>query len=175
MQRPDPVSQDVAFSTPDFAVPLGHGQACPRDVLLVLGSTIVEVPMATRARFFEYRAYRRLMRRYFAMGAGWLAAPRPLLDDSAYVPGYSWDSSRFRYGQTVPLNNEDPVFDAACFLRLGRDIFWQPDIVSNSSGFEWLKRHFGGNVPFPQGGVRGPSTGAYRYHIYRAAARRDHH
>jgi glycine amidinotransferase len=143
VQRPDPVEHGFPYSTPDFQVPLGHGQACPRDSLLVLGSTIVEVPMAMRSRFFEYRAYRSLIRRYFEAGANWIAVPRPLLDDSSYVAGYSWDGNRFKYQQAVPLRENDPLFDGACFLRLGQDVFWQPDIVSNTMGFEWLRRHFG--------------------------------
>src|SRR5439155_19028677 len=37
----------------------------------------------------------------------------------------------------------EPCFDAASLVRFGRDIFWQPDIVSNRVGIEWLRRHLG--------------------------------
>jgi hypothetical protein len=37
------------------------------------------------------------------------------------------------------------VFDAACFARCGRDIFWRPDLVSNEAGAAWLQRHLGPN------------------------------
>jgi glycine amidinotransferase len=148
VRRPTAIDHDVPFSTPDFAVPRGHGQTCPRDSLLVLGSTIIEVPMAMRARFFEYRAYRTLMREYFEGGACWLAPPRPLLDYETYAEDYTTELAPYRHEKHASLRERDPLFDAACFLRLGRDIFWQPDIVSNLSGFRWLVRHFGGEYRF---------------------------
>src|SRR5260370_18424467 len=43
-----------------------------------------------------------------------------------------------------PLLTEfEPVFDAAIFARCGRDIVWQPELVSNEFGAEWLGRHLG--------------------------------
>ena len=45
---------------------------------------------------------------------------------------------------TTPLLTEyEPAFDAASFARFGRDIFWQPDLVSNEFGAAWLARHLG--------------------------------
>ena len=77
VRRPDPVEHSVAFKTPDWETSFGHATACPRDVLLVIGDEIIEAPMAQRARFFEYRAYRGLIKEYFAQGARWTAAPNP--------------------------------------------------------------------------------------------------
>ncbi len=58
--------------------------AMPRDILLVVGEEIIEAPMCWRARFFEYRAYRDLMKEYFHAGATWTVAPKPLMDDALY-------------------------------------------------------------------------------------------
>jgi len=133
-RRPDPVDHNIAFSTPDWVVGGGHACACPRDLLLVIGDEIIEAPMALRSRYFEFRAYRTLLKNYFRQGARWTAAPKPLMSGELYN----------EHDRTAPLLTEfEPVFDAACFARFGRDIFWQPDLVSNAFGAEWLQRHLG--------------------------------
>ncbi len=141
VRRPDPVDHAVPVATPDWSAAAGRANACPRDLLLVVGDRIIEAPMAQRARFFEYRAYRRLLVEYFRGGATWIAAPKPLMDDALY-------DERPRAGPfdfaTAPLLNEtEPAFDAASFVRFGRDIFWQPDLVSNRLGAEWVQRTLG--------------------------------
>ncbi len=56
----------------------------PRDILLTVGDEIIEAPMAWRARFFEYRAYRSLIKEYFRAGATWTTAPKPQMSDDLY-------------------------------------------------------------------------------------------
>ena len=58
--------------------------AMPRDILIVVGDEIIEAPMAWRSRFFEYRAYRPLLKEYFKRGAKWTTAPKPLMSDDMY-------------------------------------------------------------------------------------------
>ena len=58
--------------------------AMPRDILIVVGDEIIEAPMAWRSRFFEYRAYRPLLKEYFRRGAKWTTAPKPLMSDELY-------------------------------------------------------------------------------------------
>jgi glycine amidinotransferase len=142
VRRPDPVDHSVAFKTPDWETSFGHATACPRDVLLVIGDEIIEAPMAQRARFFEYRAYRGLIKNYFAQGARWTAAPKPLMAGALYRERAGGEE-RFDFASTPLLTEFEPAFDAACFARFGRDIFWQPDLVSNELGAEWLRRHLG--------------------------------
>ena len=49
----------------------------------------------------------------------------------------------------TPLANEfvtteyEPVFDAAEFTRIGKDIFTQRSQVTNDFGIEWMRRHLG--------------------------------
>jgi glycine amidinotransferase len=143
VRRPRPVDSFKPYETPDFAVPCGHGHACPRDLLLVVGDEIIEAPMAQRSRFFEYRAYRPLIKEYFHRGARWTTAPKPLMDDPLYVAGYTTEREPFDFRRHPGLTEHEPCFDAACFERFGRDIFWQPDLVSNDFGFRWLQRHLG--------------------------------
>ena len=63
--RPDVVDFSKGYKTPDFEVPSGMYAAMPRDILMVVGNEIIETPMAWRSRFFEYRAYRSLLKEYF--------------------------------------------------------------------------------------------------------------
>ena len=62
----------------------GMYAAMPRDILMVVGNEIIEAPMAWRARFFEYRAYRPLIKEYFKKGAKWTTAPKPTMADELY-------------------------------------------------------------------------------------------
>lgn len=143
VRRPEPVDRGSAVTTPDFTIETGHAQACPRDSLLVVGEEIIEVPMAQRARLFESSAYRPLLKEYFKAGARWSAAPRPQMSDDLYVRDFTNDDKYFDFVDHGCLTEFEPVFDAACFTRCGRDIFWQPDIVSNQFGADWLARHLG--------------------------------
>ena len=58
--------------------------AMPRDIIMAIGDEIIEAPMAWRARFFEYRAYRRIIKDYFRQGAKWTTAPKPQMSDELY-------------------------------------------------------------------------------------------
>ena len=143
VRRPDPVDHNVSMKTPDWEAPTGHATACPRDLLLVVGDEIIEAPMAQRARYFEFRAYRSLLADYFRRGARWTAAPKPLMRDDLYLERSPADAAPFDLARGPLLRESEPVFDAACFTRCGRDLFWQPDLVSNQLGEEWLRRHLG--------------------------------
>ena len=142
VRRPDPVDHAAPFRTPDWEAVGGHASACPRDCLLVVGDEIIEAPMAQRARYFEFRAYRSLIMEYFRAGARWTAAPKPRLREELYDAGASAEAP-FDFAAGPLLNECEPVFDAACFARCGRDIFWRPDLVSNAAGAAWLQQHLG--------------------------------
>lgn len=142
VRRPDPVEQSIPVKTPDWEISCGHATACPRDLLLVIGNEIIEAPMAQRARYFEFRAYRTLLKNYFARGARWTTAPKPLLSKALYRECRQ-GGEPFDFAAGALLTEFEPVFDAACFARCGRDLFWQPDLVSNEFGAEWLRRHLG--------------------------------
>ena len=143
VRRPDPVDHARPVATPDWDAPYGRASACPRDVLLVVGDQIIEAPMAQRARFFEYRAYRTLLAQYFRSGARWVAAPKPSMADALYDERARDGDGTFDFARGPLLTEIEPAFDAASFVRCGRDIFWQPDLVSNRFGADWLQRHLG--------------------------------
>jgi glycine amidinotransferase len=143
VRRPDPINFHKEVKTPDFQIPMGNCSACPRDVLLIIGNEVIEASMAQRARFFEYRAYRSLIKEYFCKGAKWTTAPKPLMADALYVPNYSVEENLFDADTHPALTDFEPCFDAASFVRFGRYIFYQPDVVTNDLGGQWLQRHLG--------------------------------
>jgi glycine amidinotransferase len=143
VRRPKAFPDKLGYSTPDFSASYGNSYACPRDVLLVIGELVIEAPMAQRGRFFEYRGYRDIMLDHFNSGGRWLAAPKPLLDNRSFRSDYTTQFEPFDPIHHSVLTTRDPCFDAACFARCGRDIFWQPDMVSNDAGAEWLRRAIG--------------------------------
>lgn len=141
VRRPEVMKGDFAqsYETPDFKCNNGLYAAMPRDVLIVVGNEIIEAPMAWRSRYFEYRPYRKLIKEYFHAGAKWTAAPKPFMSDDLYE-----DESTFKHNTKQFVTNEfEPVFDAAEFTRIGKDIFTQRSQVTNDFGIEWMRRHLG--------------------------------
>lgn len=143
VHRPLPYPVDASAKSPDFQVEFGNCYACPRDVLLLVGDRLIEAPMAWRSRFFEYRGYRHITQRHFAEGGTWLAVPKPEMADADYAPNYTTSVIPYEPESHPVILSSSPYFDAACFARCGRDIFWQPDIVSNEAGAAWLRRTLG--------------------------------
>ncbi|XP_020369298.2 glycine amidinotransferase, mitochondrial [Rhincodon typus] len=144
VKRPELIDWSEHYKTPDFES-TGMYAAMPRDILLVVGNEIIEAPMAWRARFFEYRAYRPLIKDYFLRGAKWTTAPKPQMSDKLYDMDYPVHSVEDRNklaaeGKFVTTEFE-PCFDAADFMRAGRDIFVQRSQVTNFQGIEWMRRH----------------------------------
>ncbi|HEY5619808.1 MAG TPA: hypothetical protein VIK60_17840 [Vicinamibacterales bacterium] len=113
----------------------GYYAFCPRDGLLVVGDTIIETPMALRARYTDAFPYRRILQEAMLDGARWIAAPRPQLPDD----GYEEDADRDRKS----LRNLEPVFDAANVLRANEDLFFLESNSGNVLGAQWLQRALG--------------------------------
>jgi glycine amidinotransferase len=142
VRRPEVTKGDFAqpYNTPDFKCSNGLYAAMPRDILIVVGNEIIEAPMAWRSRFFEYRPYRKLIKEYFQQGAKWTAAPKPLMSDELYEKEETFKVSTSNAFVTTEF---EPVFDAAEFTRIGKDIFVQRSQVTNNFGIEWMRRHLG--------------------------------
>lgn len=140
VRRPDALDHGRSFRTPHWRSK-GHTTACPRDCFLVVGDEIIEAPMSWRNRYFERHAYYRLFKEYFDRGARWTSAPKPPLLDSLYDRDYRVPErpEEMRY----VINESEVVFDAADFIRCGRDIFVTRSNVTNLAGIAWLRRHLG--------------------------------
>lgn len=141
VRRPDIVDYAASFSTPSWKVLNGFCSANPRDVFIVIGNDIIEAPMADRTRYFETWAYRTLLKEYFKGGAKWTSAPKPQLIDPLYDSNYQVPGP----GEEIRfvITEFEPTFDAADFVRCGRDIVGQKSHVTNMAGIEWLQRHLG--------------------------------
>lgn len=141
VRRVERANFHVGFGTPEWQVTSGFCAANPRDPFMVIGNEILETPMADRSRYFEAWSYRALFKEYFKAGAKWTAAPKPQLLDDLYDQSYTvpgpGEPMRF------VVSEFEPVFDAADFVRCGRDIFGQKSNVTNQLGIEWLQRHLG--------------------------------
>ncbi|MEH6376191.1 amidinotransferase [Streptomyces sp. KLMMK] len=138
--RPDPVDHRRRFATPGWSS-RGFCSACPRDSMLVIGDEIIETPMAWPCRYFDTHPYRTLLKDYFRRGARWTAAPKPQLTDALFEADFRTAEA----GEPVRriVTEFEPVFDAADFVRAGRDLFVTPSNVTNRMGIEWLRRHLG--------------------------------
>lgn len=140
VRRPDIMDFSVRYKTPYWSSK-GFGTTCPRDGVLIIGNEIIETPMAWRSRYFEVQAYRSLFKEYYAKGAKWTAAPKPLLLDELY--DYKFKPSEKDEPVRYVINESEIVFDAADFIRCGTDIFVTKSNVTNESGINWLRRHLG--------------------------------
>lgn len=140
VKRPNALEFSKEYSTPWWKSK-GLYAAMPRDVFIVFGQTIVEAPMAWRTRYFEGYAYRDLMNEYFKAGAKWISAPKPSMADDFYDSAYdSGHPVKNGYKQFV-IKNDEIAFDAADFVRCGKDVFVQKSNVTNELGIEWVRRH----------------------------------
>ena len=141
VRRPEPRDFSQAFASPDWCVKGGLYAAMPRDVLLIIGNEIIESPMSWRSRHYEIHAYRSLIKEYFKRGARWAAAPRPELCDALYNHNYL--AGHNTSDREYVITEFEPTFDAADFIKMGRDIFCQRSHVTNQLGIDWLRQHLG--------------------------------
>lgn len=136
------------FGTPEWSTD-GLYSYCPRDLTLVVGSTIIETPSPMRARYFELLGLRELFLQYMHNGSTWISAPKPRLGDHLFKIGRDGLPS---------LTEAEPVFEAANILRCGADLFYQISASGNEAGFHWLDstlRVFGDFRIHPLRGVYG--------------------
>jgi len=130
VHRPEVQDTAMEFSTPEWTT-TGWYTWCPRDLLLPFGDLMIETPSPCRARYFETRAYHKIMLEAIEDGVEWIAAPKPILPNSSY---------QFADIKGVPsLTNLEPVFDAPNCIRLGKDILFQISNTGNHLGLQWLR------------------------------------
>jgi glycine amidinotransferase len=141
VKRSGPINLGAGSQTPFFSVPCGYNVMNPRDLVLVVGDQLIETPSAARYRYFETFAYRELFKDYFRRGARWSSAPKPTLRDELYTNFTT--EQRTALGFRELLTEYEPVFDAADFVRCGKDIFGVRGGLTNRMGMTWLQRHLG--------------------------------
>lgn len=156
VKRPAPVEHYVETKTPSWSVKAQYGTACPRDIMITLGDTIVEANMAKRSRFFEYLPYRNIIRDLWRRDKKmlWKVMPKASFDDDCFDIEF-WTREK-KYGDyRYTLTEKEPILEAADITRCGKDIFVQKSLVTNDAGIEWLTRELAGRfrvhkMHFPQ-------------------------
>jgi N-dimethylarginine dimethylaminohydrolase len=132
VRRPETWPHDVKFSTIHWESK-GFYNYCPRDIMLIIGNHIIETPNVMRSRFQETFSYRTILTEYLKSGAKWYSAPKPMLLDSLFDVDLKRPTPR----------NDEPAFDAANVLRLGRDLIYQVSSTGNEMGGQWLQTLLG--------------------------------
>jgi len=132
VRRPETWPHDARFSTIHWESE-GYYNYCPRDIMLVIGDQIIETPNVIRSRAQETFSYRSMMVEYLKSGARWYSAPKPMLLDSLFDVDMSKPTPR----------NDEPAFDAANVLRLGRDLVYLVSGTGNELGVQWLQTILG--------------------------------
>jgi glycine amidinotransferase len=128
VHQPPAVDHEQDFGAPGWRSQ-GRSSYCPRDLTLIIGTTIIETPSPMRARYAETFSLRPLFQDYLRRGAHWLAAPRPQLRDDLF---------ELTPDGRPTLGEAEPAFEAANVLRLGRDVFYQVSRSGNELGLRWL-------------------------------------
>ena len=132
VKRPDTWPHEAKFSTIHWESE-GYYNYCPRDIMLVIGDQIIETPNVIRSRAQESFSYRTMMVDYLKSGAKWYSAPKPMLLDSLFEVDLDKPTPR----------NDEPAFDAANVLRLGRDLIYLVSGTGNELGGQWLQTILG--------------------------------
>jgi N-dimethylarginine dimethylaminohydrolase len=132
VKRPETWPHEAKFSTIHWESE-GFYNYCPRDIMLVIGDHIIETPNVIRSRAQETFSYRTMLVDYLESGAKWYSAPKPMLLDSLFEADLNKPTPR----------NDEPAFDAANVLRLGRDLIYLVSSTGNELGGRWLQTILG--------------------------------
>ena len=130
--RPKKIRHDAPIITPYWRTTGWHNY-CPRDIFLVIGTSIVEVPSVMRSRIFETWSYNEILHEAFAGGAKWFSAPKQMYNDSSF---------NFDDLSKPTLMNNEILFDAPNIVRLGNNLLYQVSNSGNEKGAIWLQSMF---------------------------------
>ncbi|CAM2721599.1 unnamed protein product [Rotaria socialis] len=145
---------DQHLVTPNFTSTYQFGLACPRDVIITLGDTVVEAPTATHFRYFETEYYKTLLYSIWSRSSKmkWLQPPKPTCSPTRmfYDVNYWQRNSHDKVPTSIDsnssyktnLNETEIAFDAADIMRAGKDIFYKKSKTANNQGIYWLRRTF---------------------------------
>ncbi len=143
------------LATPHFKSRYQFGLACPRDILITLGDTVVEAPTCIHSRYFESEYYKPLLYSLWTRDSNmkWLQPPKPtcssvkMFHDVNYwqkINTKDYYNKRIfaNSGYKTNLNENEIAFDAADIIRMGKDVFYKKSVSANNQGLSWLRRSF---------------------------------
>lgn len=85
---------------------------------------------------FRWRRPSPAVQNYFRAGARWSSALRPQFSDALYDYDHSVPDLRAGEPMRYTITEFEPVFDAADFVRCGRDLFVTRSNVTNFTGID---------------------------------------
>ena len=132
VHRPERTQHHQRIQTPKWRTTGWHNY-CPRDIFLILGNNIIEVPSVMRSRMFETWSYNTILHEAFEDEARWFSAPKQIIKD---------DSFDFSDLSKPTLMNNEILFDAPNIVRINNDLIFQMSNSGNEKGAEWLQRMF---------------------------------
>lgn len=133
VRRPEYVDFSKQCSTPYWESD-GFNTYCPRDLLIAVGDMVIEAPMALRSRQFEPFAYSQLRKDCINNGSRWISAPKPKLLEDDFI---------IKDNGEIFIKDNDPVFDAANVIRMGKDLLYSVSCSGNEMGAKWLQATVG--------------------------------
>lgn len=134
--RPNDGNIHEIFSTPIFTA----SSECvynARDLVLIVGDTIIESPSPTKYRYFESQSYYDIFYEYFKDGCKWISGPKPILKGDTYIKFYE-DEKEYSL-----LTENEILFDAANTVRMGKDLLYLVSKSGNYLGAKWLQSILG--------------------------------
>lgn len=127
----------------DWAAAGGYTGSMVRDGLLVVGSTIIESAYSWRCREHEVDLMLEKLLTELAQDTRVkvVRAPKPPMRETLY-DGYP-EANGVNPLNGVPwaINNSRVAFDAADFIRFGKNIVGQLSHVTNEKGLEYVRSH----------------------------------
>ncbi|CAF1059370.1 unnamed protein product [Adineta steineri] len=150
----EPLCFNHQLSTPHFKSQYQFGLACPRDVLITLGDTVLEAPTSVHTRYFESEYYKPLLYSLWKRDSNmkWLQPPKPTCspikmfnDVDFWEKLNTKDYNKVTFansGYKTNLNENEIAFDAADMMRMGKDVFYKKSASANNQGLYWLRRTF---------------------------------
>ncbi|RWS31708.1 glycine amidinotransferase-like protein [Leptotrombidium deliense] len=145
--RPSPQKFDHLISTPWFKNYFQFGMACPRDMVITMGNTMLEAASPSKTRYFESNFYRDIIYKYYNADkrVHWKTAPQPSCGDSMFRYYYQdKKKAQTKNGNLyeTALAETEVAFEVADMMRVGKDVFYKRSATANIAGFEWLRREF---------------------------------
>ena len=156
VHRPEVHDVAKAYSSP-FWTSTGNNIYNVRDLHLVVGNNVIEVPSQHASRYYEGSALYHVWYKHFDDGIRWISAPKPRLAESVILPYFRDEEERVLTDEDIKhqeltggrverlhkLSENEILFEAANTLRMGKDLLYLVSSSGNHKGAKWLQSVLG--------------------------------
>ena len=139
VRRPERLNRLVKFQTPFFKSECSSASNV-RDITLVYGNKIIEMPMTVRNRYFENMLLYNVFNEAYDNGNGgmWIKAPNTYLSNAS-IDTNDWKLPRDF--NNIPSGLQMAI-DGAQFIRIGKDAIVNVSTYNHWLGLNWIKSFF---------------------------------